>query len=60
MGVDPGKTGAIVAIGQHNDERAFDFVMDNQEFEEDQGGADAVYRLKYRLHPRNTKGTSII
>jgi len=60
IGVDPGKTGAIVVIGQHNDERAFCFVMDNEEFEEDQGGADAIDRLRHRLHTRNTMGTSII
>jgi len=60
VGVDPGKTRAIVAIGQHKDKRAFCFVMDNQDFEEDQDGAEAVERLKYRLFARNTMGTSII
>ena len=115
IGVDPGKTGAIVAIGQHKDkvnsggkvnfaigereyplgeagryadaprgtsgggscakppvrvvsssedplgdERAFDFVMDNQEFEEDRGGAEAFLKLKHKLYARDTMGTSII
>ena len=62
IGVDPGKTGAIVAIEQHKDERTFCFVMDNQDFAEDSclGGTEAVERLKYRLYSRNTMGTSII
>jgi len=60
VGVDPGKTGAVVAIGQHKDTRTFCFVMDNQDFDEDHDGMEAVDRLKYRLLGRNTMGTSII
>jgi len=92
IGIDPGKTGAVVAIEQNKDkvnsggagryadaprgtsgggrvvsssedplgdERAFCFVMDNQEFDEDQNGTEAVERLKHRLFTLNTMGTSV-
>ena len=60
IGGDPGKTGAVVAIGQRDNNRAFCFVMDNQEFEEDKDGPDAFIKLKHKLYARDTMGTSII